>query len=95
MDLCSAYHFYAISRGAWIISVPWTKSANVCLHLLPPISDHVIVHLRGNSCATFYTSLSAREYLKIKLKYPLNWIITWPEMGSNKGKQTLADSVYS
>ena len=49
-----------------------TKSANVCLHLLPPISDHVIVHLRGNSCAIFYTSLSAREYLKMKLKYPLN-----------------------
>ena len=30
-----------------------TKSANVCLHLLPPISDHVIVNLRGNSCAIF------------------------------------------
>ena len=31
---------------------------------------------------------------KMKLKYPLNWIIMWSEMGGNKGKQTLADLVY-
>ena len=62
--------------------------------MLPPISDHVIVHLGGNSCAIFYTPLSAREYSKMKLKYPPNWIITCSEMGGNKGKQTLADFVY-
>ena len=50
----------------------WAKSANVCLYLLPPIPDHVIVHLGGNSCATFYTPLSAREYSKMKLKHPSN-----------------------
>ena len=30
-----------------------TKSANVCLHLLPPISDHGTVHLGDNSFAIF------------------------------------------
>ena len=53
----------------------------------------MIVHLGGNSCAIFYTPLSAREYSEMKLKYPLNWIIMCSEMGGNKGKQTLADFV--
>ena len=53
-------------------SLEQTKSADVCLHLLPPISVHVNVHLGGNSCVLFCTSLSAREYSKMKLKYPLN-----------------------
>ena len=46
-------------------------------------------------CAIFYTPLSAREYSKMKQKYPPNWIITCSEMGANKGKQTLADFVYN
>ena len=41
-------------------------------NLLPQTSDHVIVHLGGSSCAIFYTTLSAREYSEMKLKYPPN-----------------------
>ena len=63
---------HGVSRISSVISVEQTKLANVYLHLLPPISDHVIVHLGGSSCAIFYTPLSAWEYLKMKLKYPLN-----------------------
>ena len=54
----------------------------------------MIVHLGGNSCAIFYTPLSAREQSEMKLKYPPSWIITCSEVGGNKGKQTLADFVY-
>ena len=28
-----------------------TESANVCLHLLPPISDHVTIHVGGYDCS--------------------------------------------
>ena len=55
----------------------------------------MIVHFGGNSCAIFYTTLSAREYSEMKLKYPPKLIITCSEMGGNKGKQTLADFVYN
>ena len=56
-----------------------TKSAKACLHLLPPISDNVIVQLGGKSDSIFYTSLSEREYLKMKLaelSRDLKWVAT-------------------
>ena len=28
-----------------------TESAKVCLHLLPPISDHVTIHVEGYDCS--------------------------------------------
>ena len=49
--------------------------AKVCLHLLPPISEYLILHLGGNSCVLFYPLLSAWEYAKIKRKYPLTELL--------------------
>ena len=45
-----------------------TKSANVCLYLLPPIADHVIVHLGGDSCPIFLHTAECTGVLKNETK---------------------------
>ena len=46
----------------------WIKSANFSLHLLSPISDHVIVHLGSNSCAIFSHPLECTGVIKTETK---------------------------
>ena len=62
--------------------------------LLPPNSDHVMIHLGGYNCAICYVQLSAWEYVQTEQLQPPKWIITWSELGGNWDVNTLAESVY-
>ena len=62
--------------------------------LLPPNSDHVMIHLGGYNCAICYAQLRAWGYVQTEQLYPPKWIITWSELGGNKDVNTLAEYVY-